>query len=165
MRNNPPHPDSSINTAKEKQMKILYTAFKGTRNTSFQLVSTAGKDALFLTNSFSGLCKDIASVSEHFDAVIMFGVDKKLSNQIRVETCAEYHGEFLCTDFNIAELERNCAEQLTPYTVSHHPIAYLCNAAYYHMLKKIPSTVFVHIPSAKGMSDSFMQKLKDALIE
>lgn len=146
-------------------MNILYTAFKGKHNTSFQLVSAMKKDTRFLTNSFSGLRKDIASVSEHFDAVIMFGVDKELSGQIRVETCAEYHGESLCTAFNIAELERKCAEQLIPYTVSHHPTAYLCNAAYYHMLKKIPSTVFVHIPSAKGMRDSFMQKLRDALIE
>ena len=145
-------------------MKILYTAFKWIHNTSLQLVSGVEKEALYLTNSFSGLHKDISSVNGDYDAVIMFGVDKNLSNQIRLEACAEYHGDLLCTDFNIAEFGRKCTEKLIPYSLSHHPTAYLCNAAYYHMLKKIPNTVFVHIPSEKGMSERFMQKLK-VLIE
>lgn len=143
-------------------MNILYTAFKGLHNASFQLVSAAGN---ILTNSFSGLCKDIASVSGDFDAVIMFGVDNNLSDQIRLEACAEYHCELLYTDFSIASLVRKCTEQLIPHSVSHHPTAYLYNAAYYHMLKKNTNTVFVHIPYAKGMNDRFMQKLKDLFVE
>jgi len=45
------------------------------------------------------------------------------------------------------------------YTVSDKPTRFLCNAAYYHMLKKNPNTVFIHIPSLKGMSIELMNKL------
>ena len=45
------------------------------------------------------------------------------------------------------------------YTVSDKPTAYLCNAAYYHMLKKNRNTVFIHIPSIKGMNDVLMNQL------
>ena len=43
-------------------MKILFTAFKGIHNTSFQLVSKLGGNSILLTNSFQGLEKDISSV-------------------------------------------------------------------------------------------------------
>lgn len=33
--------------------------------------------------------------------------------------------------------------------------------AYYHMLKKNPNTVFIHIPSLKGMNETLMNKLAD----
>ena len=45
------------------------------------------------------------------------------------------------------------------YTVSDKPTRYLCNAAYYHMLKKNPNAVLIHIPSLKGMSIELMNKL------
>ena len=57
-------------------MRSLFAAFKGKLNTSFQLVSQLDTNKLFLTNSFSGLEKDIKSFTEKYDAVYMFGVDK-----------------------------------------------------------------------------------------
>lgn len=47
------------------------------------------------------------------------------------------------------------------YYISKAPTKYLCNAAYYHMLKKNPNTVFIHIPSLKGMNETLMNKLAD----
>ena len=140
-------------------MKVLYTAFKGIYNTSFQLVSRLEQESVFLTNSFQGLKKDLSVVNAQFDTVIMFGVDKKLTNHIRIETCAEYNDEFICTSFNIDALERECKKALIAYSISNKPTGYLCNAAYYHMLKKIPNTVFIHIPSIKWMNDEMMKKL------
>ena len=40
-------------------MRILYVGFKGKNNTSFQLVSALDGERLFLTNSFSGIERDI----------------------------------------------------------------------------------------------------------
>lgn len=140
-------------------MKVLYTAFKGTNNTSFQLVSRLNLPSLFLTNSFEGLKKDISLQDERFDMVIMFGVDSSLSDQIRIETSALYNGDDIVSSFDLRQLERMCSENRVEYLVSDKPTGFLCNAAYYHMLKKNPNTVFIHIPSIKRMNDDFMKKL------
>ena len=75
-------------------MRKLYTAFKGSHNTSFQLVNQINGDKLFLTNSFQGLEKDILSLRTDYDAIYMLGIDKNLKNSIRIETCANYNGDF-----------------------------------------------------------------------
>ena len=87
-------------------MKILYTAFKGKNNTSYQVVSRLNGTVLFLTNSFQGLEKDIATVVNVYDVVYMLGCNKSLNNKIKIETCAEYNGERIFTAFNIPELEK-----------------------------------------------------------
>ena len=140
-------------------MKKLYTAFKGSHNTSFQLVNQINGDRLFLTNSFQGLEKDILSLSTDYDAIYMFGIDKYLKNSIRIETCANYNGELVNTFFDILSLEQVIKDSGITYTVSNKPTAYLCNAAYYHMLKKNRNTVFIHIPSIKGMNNVLMNQL------
>ena len=140
-------------------MRKLYTAFKGSHNTSFQLVNQINGDRLFLTNSFQGLEKDILSLSTDYDAIYMFGIDKNLKNSIRIETCANYNGEWVNTSFDILALEKAVKASDVSYTISKKPTAYLCNAAYYHMLKKNCNTVFIHIPSIKGMNDVLMNKL------
>ena len=140
-------------------MRKLYTAFKGTHNTSFQLVSQLCGDKLFLTNSFQGLEKEILSINAEYDVVYMFGVDKNLRNSIRIETCANYNGELLETSFDMVTLEKAIKYLCMSCIVSNKPSAYLCNAAYYYMLKKNRNTVFIHIPSIKGMNNSLMNKL------
>ena len=140
-------------------MKKLYTAFKGTHNTSFQLVSQLCGDKLFLTNSFQGLEKDILSIDFKYDIVYMFGIDKNLKNSIRIETCANYNGELVNTSLDIVTLEKVIKDLGVTYTISSKPTAYLCNAAYYHMLKKNRNTVFIHVPSVKGITDILMNKL------
>lgn len=143
-------------------MKILYTAFKGKNNTSYQLVSRINSNSLFLTNSFAGLEKDISGVEAVYDTVFMFGIDKNLVDEIRIETCAFYNGELIHTAFELQPLERKLNDLKIQYAVSNKPTRYLCNAAYYHMLKKNPNTVFIHIPSLKGMTDILMNKLQRA---
>ena len=140
-------------------MRRLYTAFKGSHNTSFQLVNLTNGDRLFLTNSFQGLEKDILSLSTDYDAIYMFGIDKNLKNSIRIETCANYNGESVDTFFDILSLEKVIKDSGITYTISNKPTAYLCNAAYYHMLKKNRNTIFIHMPSIKGMSGALMNQL------
>ena len=141
-------------------MNILFTAFKGKNNTSYQVARCLNGEVLFLTNSFQGLERDINTADGNFGVVYMLGVDKSLKNKIRIETCAEYNGERIFTAFNISELENRIANKIS-YSVSDCPAQYLCNAAFYHMLKKNRNTVFIHIPSISGMNNC----LKEAIIE
>ena len=140
-------------------MKILFTAFKGIHNTSFQLVDQTAANYILLTNSFQGVEKDIASIGSDDSIVYMFGVDKKLIDKVRIETCATYNDETVCTDFDVYYLETMLRSVGVSYTISDKPTRFLCNAAYYYMLKKNPNTVFIHIPSLKGMSIELMDKL------
>lgn len=140
-------------------MKILFTAFKGTHNTSFQLIDQIGADSVLLTNSFQGLEKDISSISGDYSVVYMFGVDKQLADKVRIETCADNNDETVNTNFDILGLKRSLKSGEISYTISDKPTRYLCNAAYYHMLKKNPNTIFIHIPSLKGMSIEMMNRL------
>jgi hypothetical protein len=141
-------------------MKILYTAFKGKNNTSYQIASCLNGAVLFLTNSFQGLERDINTADGNYDVVYMLGVDKSLKDKIKIETCAEYNGERIFTAFNIPELEKRFTNKLS-CSISNCPTIYLCNAAFYHMLKKNKNTVFIHIPSISGMNNC----LKEAIIE
>ncbi len=140
-------------------MKILFTAFKGTHNTSFQLVNQTGAHYVLLTNSFQGLKKDISSIVGDYDTVYMFGVDKHLTDKIRIEMCAKNNLETVTTDFDLSQLEIQLKVKEISYTVSNHPTSYLCNAAYYHMLRKNLNSVFIHIPSLRGMTPEMMEKL------
>ena len=140
-------------------MKILFTAFKGVHNTSFQLVDQTAANYILLTNSFQGLEKDISFISSDYSIVYMFGVDKELIDKVRIEKSAKYNAETVHTDFDIHYLETMLGSVGVFYTISDKPTRFLCNAAYYHMLKKNPNTVFIHIPSLKGMSIELMNKL------
>ena len=140
-------------------MKIPFTAFKDVHYTSFQLVDQTVANYILLTNSFQGLEKDISFISDDYRVVYMFGVDKKLIDNVRIETCAKYNDETVCTDFDVHYLEAMLRRVGISYTISDKPTRFLCNAAYYHMLKKNPNTVFIHIPSLKGMSIELMNKL------
>lgn len=140
-------------------MKILFTAFKGIHNTSFQLVDQIGANYVLLTNSFQGLEKDISSIPSDYDAVYMFGVDKRLAGKIRIEMCATNNHETVTTKSRISQLEEQLKAVGISYAVSNQPTSYLCNAAYYHMLRKNPNSIFIHIPSLRGMTPEMMKKL------
>ncbi len=110
-----------------------------------RLLQVCHCDTLFLTNSFCGLERDIASIDEHYDAVLMFGVAPELRDTVRIETCALYIGEYITTDFEIGSLTRELKQCGVPCFVSDKPTSYLCNAAYYHILKKNTQHRFIHI--------------------
>lgn len=57
-------------------MPILYVAFKGNGNSANKTVKNLDGDKLFLTNSYSGLKKDIDNINNNYDLVYMFGLDK-----------------------------------------------------------------------------------------
>ena len=115
-------------------MKILYIGFKGKNNTSSRLVNQLGENTLLLTNSFSGLEKDILSITQSYDSIIMFGVDSSLKDTLRIEKCAQLYGITVWCDYDVAHLSKIMADSGIVNIISNVPTQYLCNAAYYHML-------------------------------
>lgn len=144
-------------------MRILYTGFKGKNNTSSQLVASLDAPTLLLTNSFQGLQREVEALNDEYDAVVMIGTDKALTKSIRFDLRAENEGENFCSAYNIDPLIIKCNEMHIAYSVSIKPTQYLCNAAYWHMLQKNRNTIFMHIPSLKGMDAEFMCLLAEAL--
>ncbi|MBE6985721.1 MAG: hypothetical protein E7434_08995 [Ruminococcaceae bacterium] len=141
-------------------MKILFVGFKGKNNTSAQLATQLGGHTLLLTNSCLRLEKDILSVTESYDSIIMFGVDNSLNATLRIEKCAELYGIAVSSDYDVAQLSKIMDGYGIANSISNVPTQYLCNAAYYHMLCINKNVVFIHIPSIKGMNDTFMGRLQ-----
>lgn len=140
-------------------MKTLYIGFRGKNNTSSQIVNQLGEDILLLTNSFSGLEKDILSITESYDSIYMFGVDSSLKGTLRIEKFAEFNGITVSSVYDVAQLSKIMDGYGIVNSISNVPTPYLCNAAYYHMLCINNNAVFIHVPSIKGMNDALMDRL------
>ena len=142
-------------------MDILLTAFKGEHNSSYQLIKDVECDKLFLTNSFEGLEEDIEECDcEQYSAVIMFGLDTKLKDRIRIDVRAqtEFGTKDTVWDVSaISEMFDICGVQ---NYISKRPTKYLCNYAYYLMLKKMCGrAVFIHIPPERYITDEIRQNI------
>ena len=138
-------------------MRILYVGFKGKNNTSFQLVSALAGEHLFLTNSFAGVERDIDALNTDYDAVIMFGLDKTLSNTVRIEKNAVLYGDTLSTVLSTDRMAERFMKNGISCEISERPTHYLCNDAYYRMLRKTNGkAIFVHIPGGRYMTDELM---------
>ncbi len=144
--------------------EVLIMGFKGKNNTSSQLVSLLPTPhKILLTNSFPGLEKDIKCIHiEKYAGVIMFGIDKALKDCVRIEQTAAYNGKWQYSSYNIAGLTERLTTLNIKYEVSSIPTKYLCNAAYFYMLNKCPNSVFIHIPSLRGMTPELLQQLQYA---
>ena len=141
-------------------MRVLYTGFKGKNNSSYQLLSRLSGEKLFLTNSFEGLKKDIMSIKDSYDLVIMFGLDTKIKDIVRIEAVAKFEDVERKTEIDCDEICRCMMARGIQSVASKIPTQYLCNAAYFHMLQKLEGkAVFIHIPTSKNMSDDMMDKI------
>ncbi|MBQ7358787.1 MAG: hypothetical protein IJW63_01685 [Lachnospiraceae bacterium] len=145
-------------------MRVLYTGFKGKNNSSYQLLAKISGQKLFLANSFDGLKKDIMNVVEEYDLVVMFGLDTRLKDAVRIEKVAEWENEKIITQLDCDEIHTNMVSCGICCAVSNIPTRYLCNAAYFHMLQKFSGkVVFIHIPPLKNMSESMVCKILESL--
>lgn len=90
-------------------MSTLYVAFKGNGNSSNKIVRSLSGDKLFLTNSYNGLKKDIDDINITYNLVYMFGLDKKLKGNIRIDYVAKKDNIQLYSDmdFNSIALKLN----------------------------------------------------------
>lgn len=147
-------------------METLYTGFKGANNSSHILVSQINGEKLFLTNSYSGLRKDIDNLNKNYNRVYMFGLDKSLRNSVRIEACAQKDGSILRSAMELKNIEERFIIRGLKCWISENPTWYLCDEAYFYMLKKYnQNAVFIHVPSARYLSNEFVEAIISALVE
>ena len=138
-------------------MSILYVGFKGKNNASYKLVSLLNGEKLLLTNSVKGLTGDIQGVHTEYSAVYMFGIDKTLTDSVRIESCAEQNGCFLTSNLLLEDVAEKLLANGVKSSISNRPTRYLCNDAYYRMLERVNGkAVFIHIPGIKHISDELI---------
>lgn len=145
-------------------MPTLYAAFKGNGNSANKIVRSLDGDKSLLTNSYDGLKKDIDNVNDTYDLVYMFGLDKTLKGNVRIESAARKDGLYLYSnvDFDSIAMELNQSGIMTH--IRNTPTQSLCNEAYWHMLKKYNCHVlFFHVPSIKYITEDFIEKIKTVL--
>ena len=142
----------------------LLIGFKGKNNLSGKLVKALGRDYCLLTNSFSGVKKDIDTIDAAYDSVILFGVDKNLAGTVRIERTAEKDGIRCSSKLDLERLTDGFREAGLEAKVSETPTAYLCNEAYWHLLRKFSGrAVLIHIPTMKNADEFFVVKVQRAL--
>lgn len=143
----------------------LYVGFKGKNNASCILAKAISVDSYLLTNSFEGLKRDIELLNDFYECIIIFGIDKNLKDSVRIEQVAEKeHTIFSKIDLKKLSLCLNSVG-IENY-ISNKPAHYLCNEAYWCFLNKFQgNVVLIHIPSIKNISESFIEKLKQAVIK
>lgn len=141
-------------------MKTLHVGFKGKHNTSCMLVKSISEDDCLLTNSFEGLKRDIEALSDDYDCVVLFGIDKNLCDTVRIERVAEKDTrEVSALDLTGMSAQLD-AIGIANY-ISDNPTRYLCNEAYWYLLRKFNSkAVLVHIPSIKNMNETIHNGLR-----
>ena len=143
---------------------ILYMGFRGVRNASGLLAQQMAQDCCLLTNSFSGLKRDIDAIDRAFDYAVMFGVDKELTDSIRIERAAEKEGARHSSSLDLEGLAESFRTAGLAAVVSDTPTSWLCNEAYWHMLRKFGGRVaFIHIPTVRNVDGMFVQRIRQAL--
>lgn len=163
-----PYRDDILFGAREMliMQNSLFVGFKGKNNSSGILVQAITKNYCLLTNSFNGLKRDIDYIEDDYDFILMFGADKQLKSSLRVESAAEINN---IRHSSILDLEK-ISECLNDVGIDNHisavPTHYLCNEAYWYMLRKFNGkAAFIHIPTIKYFDDVLIMKLKQAFAE
>ena len=145
-------------------MKKLIVGFKGKNNSSSILVSSISSEYFLLTNSFEGLRKDIEGLSDDYDEVYLFGVDKNLSNSFRIEKMAEKDGDTLQSKLDLESLRERLASFMIKTEISSTPTKYLCNEAYLYLLEKYKgNAALIHIPTIKNFKEEWISSVKKAI--
>ena len=138
-------------------MNTLFVGFKGVNNASYKLVSLLNGDKLFLTNSFDGLARDIQGLTTAYSEVYMFGIDKNLTDSVRIERRAEQNGYCLNSNLLLENISEKLLANGVKSSISNRPTRHLCNDAYYRMLERVKgNAVFIHIPGIKHLSDELI---------
>ena len=142
----------------------LFIGFKGKNNASAVLAEALSPCRCLLTNSFSGLERDIEGIKEDCDAVYLFGVDKNLKDSFRLEKAAEKDGIRMETCLDTDCLREKLEAAGIGAELSGIPTNYLCNEAYWHLLRKFGGkALLIHIPTVKHYDESWPAKLTQIL--
>ena len=144
--------------------KVIYVGFKGKNNFSGILAESMSQEHVLLTNSFAGLKRDIESIPQAFDKAVMFGVDKALTSGVRIERVAARDGETAASKLDLEGLRDALRAVGIESEISENPTSYLCNDAYWHMLRKLSGqAVFIHVPTVRHMDEIPQENMKSAI--
>ena len=144
-------------------MNTIYVCFKGKNNASFILAKSLSKDPYLLTNSFDGLKRDIENLSGELDRVFLFGVDKTLTDSIRIEKTAEKNGLRLQTVLDLNDIIDQMKKHNIKYRLADNPTRFFCNDAYWQLLSKYSGrALLIHIPTVKYFDDELLGRLHKA---
>lgn len=144
----------------------LFVGFKGKNNASSVLVEELPPEHLLLTNSFTGLKKDIDSIGKEYNQVIMFGIDKTLTSRVRIEKYAAKEGTRCASKLDLDKMSESIKSAGVQVVISERPTAYLCNEAYWHVLNKFSGrAIFIHIPTVKHMDKHLTEAIKQVFGE
>lgn len=144
--------------------KVLYVGFKGKNNSSGRLVSSISSEYVLLTNSFSGLRKDIEGLPTDYTEVFLFGVDKNLSDSFRIESLAEKDHSRLQSKLDLEQVKDQFTSFMIKTEISNTPTKYLCNEAYWYLLEKYKgNVVLIHIPTIKNFREEWISSVKNTV--
>ena len=145
-------------------MPTLYVAFKGNGNSANKIVRSISGEKLFLTNSYNGLKKDIDNINSTYDLVYMFGLDKRLKGNVRIDCVAQRGDVCLYSDVDFNSIAMNLSQNGIITNIGNTPTQYLCNEAYWYMLRKFNChVIFFHVPSIKYITENFIEKIRSVL--
>ncbi len=83
---------------------------------------------------------------------------------MRIDCAAEYEGVLYHTKLDAASVKELLNLEGVACEISFSPTRYLCNAAYWHMLRKNHGkAIFIHIPTNKNMDEEMREKLAKCL--
>ena len=143
--------------------RILFVGFKGKNNASGKLVELISHEHLLLTNSFGGLQKDIYSITNDYEYIVMFGVDKHLTSTVRIEESAVKDNTRVYSNLKISKLAKSLMDAGVEAEISDNPQNSLCNEAYWYGLTRFDGrAVFIHIPTIRYADENFLNKMKSA---
>lgn len=144
----------------------IFMGFKGKNNNSSIIAQALAENyghCLLLTNSFYGVQKDIENIAGVYQAAFLFGIDKTLRNEIRIETIAQKNSENFRTKIDFQKLSGRFEAAGILCTISDSPTFYLCNEAYWYALQKFKgNAILIHIPTIKNGDENFAENIKKA---
>lgn len=135
-------------------MKILYTGFQGFNNPSKIIVNRINEDKIIFNNSYDEIDKVLLKNDiEKYDFIIMLGLRNNLKKSIRIETTAGIESDIVNTYINYKVLQEYFNLNGISCLINEKPTNYLCNYAYYKVLKRNKKAIFIHVPEFKNIKD------------
>ena len=142
----------------------LFVGFKGKNNSSNILVSSVSSNCILLTNSFTGLKKDIEELSSDYDEVYLFGVNKNLTDSFSIESVAEKDGKRLESKLDLEKLKEQFTSFMIKADISRVSSKFLCNEAYWYFLEKYKgNVVLIHVPTIRKFKEEWIASVRKAM--
>ena len=135
-------------------MKILFTGFNGYNNTSKVIIDRIDNDKILFNNSYEEIDKELSNINiEAYDLITMLGLRNNLKKSIRLEINSLLNNELVTTNINVHQVKKYFEENDISCIVNDKPTNYLCNYAYYQVLKRNKEAIFIHIPELKNIKE------------